>query len=427
MNFNFSFKNYHLKSSTLFSKSKRTKVNNRFILFSDAPAGDEKIPDSFEREKIAKEIATTIHLSKGQMNFLIAGKWGIGKTSVLRLIKRNLKGVKHIWFSPWKYSGSSEGAVAISRSFMTILANELGKSYVAKDLYVKKQVVSERNVFTQIITLIPIIIRYLLYLAIIFLVLFSIRSFLLNVFPSISNPINNFLKERDPLAVLGIISAFLALPPLGQYFISKIREQGEIEKTSSPELFEIKFNELIDRTLRIKWLQMGLSFWEETLSKTFLSFLGKPLINLLFHKRDYSFLKQDKLVIFIDDLDRCNNKEVYEFLTGMKTFFEHPRVYYIIAADIEELRNKIHKEGLDEESGEYLRKIIQIDWNVPNLRRDEIKEFIKKLLKSANAFKTLEPYEDQIVTILGLNPSPRKIKYYLRRLLFLLNFEKGNK
>lgn len=418
MKFNFSFKNFNLSFKPLFSNANRLRSDDRFVLFPDTAAGDEECPDCFKREKIAKEIATTINLSKGQMNFLISGDWGVGKTTLLKLIKKNLGNIKCFWFSPWKYSGSSEGAVAISRALLTQLANIFGKTHIIKDLYIKKQVENERNIFTQIIMLISLLLRYLIYISIIFLILYIIWLFLPKVVPEASEFIKNFIKNRDPLVVLGAISAILALPPLGQYFVNKIKEQGEIEKPISPELFESKFKILIDQTIKNKWLQKIISVWEETLSNTFLSFLGEPLTNIIFYNGPLSILKNRKIVIFIEDLDRCNDdgREVKQFLSGMKTFFDHPMVYYVVAADVNKLRDKISGK-----EPEFLRKIIQIDWNVPSLRKNEIRDFVEELLKSANALNELEHYKDQIISIFQLNPNPRKIKYYLRRLLFLLN------
>lgn len=108
-----------------------------------------------------------------------------------------------------------------------------------------------------------------------------------------------------------------------------------------------------------------------------------------------------------------------EFLTGMKTFLEDRKVYYVIAADVDKLRDKASGEG-----PEFLRKIIQIDWNVPKLNEEEREVFIKKLLQESHAEEDLIDIK-QVSYLFGLTPNPRKIKYYLRRLLFLLNYEES--
>jgi len=404
-----------IKLKQVFIGKGSTRKPKRFILFSDSSAGDVKIPDTFHREKIAEEIARTILSSDGQMNFLVSGEWGIGKTSILNLISKNIKqkGIKFIWFSPWKYSGSKEEANAISRVFLTVLAQNLGKSIILRDLYIKRQIENDRNLITQLITLVQLIFVYLLYLGVIFLILLLINPIVLNFvsYAKFLPPLEKILNIIGEENNLGIISAILALPPLGQYFLSKIIEKGETEKISSPELFENVFSSLVERSVSIRWIQEMASFWEEVVSKTWLSFLGTPLTNLLY---SISVFKIKKLIIFVDDLDRCDVLEIQEFLTGMKTFLDHKNVYYVIAADKSKLGDI-----------DFLRKIVQIDWNVPFLTKDQILFYLNSLLNEAGAIAELKSDVEEIKSILMLYPNPRRIKYYLRRLLFELNIEKA--
>lgn len=397
------------------------KKENTYTLFPDTPAGDEEFPDILGRDKIAEKVSFAIRKSRGQINFLIAGEWGIGKTTILKKIKSDLNnyGIKTVWFSPWKYSGSKEAANAISKAFLTLLSEGFGKRSEIKELYIKKQIESERNLVSQIITLIPILIRYVLYTSVVFLFFILLK----NIFPPFSdflNKITNSLKFEDRINLLVAASAILALPPLGEYFIAKIRQKGEVEKVSSPELLEKKFKNLISETVSNRTLQVFLSIWEDTFDSTFLWFLGKPLTNKIFYRGLLSFLCIKRLVVFVDDLDRCEEGEVKEFLTGMKTFLDDRKVYYVIAADIDKLRDKTSKE-----EPEFLRKIVQIDWNVPNLNGKERELFIKNLLQEAGAQEDLIDIK-QVAYLFGLTPNPRKIKYFLRRLLFLLNYEESS-
>lgn len=416
MNFKPKFGSLKEKNNS-FSK----KGVNMYTLFSDAPAGDETFPDILGREKIAEKVSHAIRKSKGQINFLIAGEWGIGKTTILKKIVSDLKyyGIKTVWFSPWKYSRTQEGSNAISRAFLTKLAEELGKTHEIKELYVKKQIENERNLPSQLITLIPILFRYFLYATVVFLFFLLLKE-ILPPFSYLLNRISKSLKQEDQINILLSASALFALPPLGEYFISRIRERGEIDKISSPELLEIKFKSIITETVSLRPIQKLLSLWEETFSSTFLWFIGKPLTRCIFYKGVFHTLKINKLVIFVDDLDRCENDEVKEFLTGMKTFLENSKVYYVIAADIDKLRGKTIKE-----EPEFLRKIVQIDWNVPNLNEKERELFIKNLLQEAGAREDLIDIK-QVAYLFGLTPNPRKIKYFLRRLLFLLNYEESS-
>lgn len=389
----------------------------RFILFSDASAGKE-IPDSLERDVVAKEIASTIDDSDGQINFLISGEWGIGKTSVLNLIENNLPKIRCIRFSPWKYSSSSQGSSAISRAFITVLAKALNNNTSNEELYISKQVENEKNFFNQILTLVFIVVRYIIYALVVFYTIRFIYDFLpifFKYFPLSKTIFSLFPKDtKDRLTIISIISGILALPPLGQYFISKVKEQGQLEKINSPELFEQKFKDLINHSVRFTCIQLPLNFIGQLFYKTPLSILGKPLTDKL-SETILSKLRYKKIVIFIDDLERCEDHEIKEFLSGMKTFFDHDRIYYVIAADIDKL-----KDSISDGEPDFLRKIIQIDWNVPYLNKAEIKQFVSSLLQTSGLTEADFNLE-QIIHILQINPVPRKIKYYLRRLLFILN------
>lgn len=400
-----------------------TDDNNSFYtLFGDSPAGDSEYPDILERDKIAKVISHSIKNSQSQVNFLVAGEWGIGKTSILNKIADDLRGssTKSIWFSPWRYSGSRDKSHAISTAFLTKLSEEFGKTNEVKELYIKRHIESERNWVSQLILLAAVLFRYFLYGAVIASLLWLIWL-LLSLSPKLSELAETLLTTlpvKDRLALLISASALLALPPLGEYFLNKIREKAEMERMTSPELIERKFKSLIEQSVKFRTWQRILSWWEETVSKTPAFFLGKS-VTQIFYKCD--FLRIKKVVVFIDDLDRCEDEEVKEFLTGMKTFLEHRRLYYIIAADVDKLRDKANKD-----EPEFLRKIVQIDWNVPPLSRDELKKFIRYLLEQAGAEKDFVDIE-RVAYLFSLNPNPRKIKYYLRRLLFLVNYERATR
>ncbi len=407
-----------LKLKPLLSRHKKPLQDEspvRYKLFSDQSAGSDTVPDRLERDRIAHNVADTVSSSSGAINFLIAGEWGIGKTSILNSIETMLasQGIYSVWFSPWQYSGTGDRANAISRAFLTQLANRLGKSYVCKELYIKRQIESERSIVTQLIMLIQLLVTYMVFLA----VIFSALSLLQKYVPLLGGLLNNIVQAyglKDRSQLLLSLSAIFALPPLGQYFLQKIREKGEVEKVTSPELLETKFNIIVHESVRCRWLQIILSWWEAVLADTPLYFMGQPLHRKLFYRQPFTY---EKLVIFVDDLDRCEQQEVQEFLLGMKTFLGHPKIYYVIAADREKLKSKAN-----DEEPEFLRKIVQLDWNVPYLKSDQIERFIRHLLLEAGAPESLIDAKDAAY-MFRVEPNPRKIKYYIRRLLFLLNYE----
>jgi hypothetical protein len=81
--------------------------------------------------------------------------------------------------------------------------------------------------------------------------------------------------------------------------------------------------------------------------------------------------------IFIDDLDRCDEKYVVELLEGIQTLFRYAQVFYVVAADIRWLRAsykeayKVFSGSVDEPGNPldhlFMGKIFQLSVPVPNV------------------------------------------------------------
>jgi len=75
----------------------------------------------------------------------------------------------------------------------------------------------------------------------------------------------------------------------------------------------------------------------------------------------------DKLIIFVDDLDRCRPDYAIEVLECIKHFFHVPGLVFVLAIDIDQITESIRKiYGISDANEGYLRKFI--DWQV-NLPR----------------------------------------------------------
>lgn len=139
-----------------------------------------------------------------------------------------------------------------------------------------------------------------------------------------------------------------------------------------------------------------------------------------------------RLVVFIDDLDRCLPEKAIEVLEAIKLFLDVPGCVFLIAADrkvIErgiQVRYKSFLAGLKgEESAEelarrlpitgddYLEKIVQLPFHLPPLREGLVEKFI-------------EEHEPQLpegcaaIFSQGVEPNPRKVKRTLNIFRFLL-------
>ncbi|NQE45362.1 hypothetical protein C5S31_04990 [ANME-1 cluster archaeon GoMg2] len=92
---------------------------------------------------------------------------------------------------------------------------------------------------------------------------------------------------------------------------------------------------------------------------------------------------EGKLVVFIDDLDRCISEKTIDILEAIKLFLNVPLSVFVIGADKTRIEDGIiDKYGEKSESwaGDYLEKIVQIPFDLPPLRKEVITEqFIQGL------------------------------------------------
>ncbi len=107
-------------------------------------------------------------------------------------------------------------------------------------------------------------------------------------------------------------------------------------------------------------------------------------------KFENELLKEDnksKLVVFIDDLDRCEPENVLSLLSFIKLFFTYTnRTLYFCGIDKKAVENSVKiKYGDVIKSEEYLEKIFDISFNMP--KYFDIKKMINYYLKEENGIK----------------------------------------
>lgn len=99
--------------------------------------------------------------------------------------------------------------------------------------------------------------------------------------------------------------------------------------------------------------------------------------------------KIDRLVIFIDELDRCRENTILETLEAMKLFMFTGKVAFIIGADERHISYAVKSkfkdvEGIQIDIGkEYLEKLVQYPIHIPRMDIDETEVYIASLLLSA--------------------------------------------
>ncbi|HJW84319.1 MAG TPA: P-loop NTPase fold protein, partial [Anaerolineae bacterium] len=122
--------------------------------------------------------------------------------------------------------------------------------------------------------------------------------------------------------------------------------------------------------------------------------------------KDHFVTKDRRLVVFIDDLDRCLPEKAIGVLEAIKLFLDAPGCAYLIGADRDVIEQGIrvkYGDSIPITGGSYLEKIIQIPFHLPPLQDKRIADFIEQYDQSV-------PQDCREIMASGIEPNPRKVK-----------------
>lgn len=135
---------------------------------------------------------------------------------------------------------------------------------------------------------------------------------------------------------------------------------------------------------------------------------------------------KNRVVVFVDDLDRLQPGKAVELLEVLKLFLECQQCVFVIAVDYDVVTRGIRqKYGLDvsEEKGKsFFDKIIQLPFKVPIAQYD-IKNYVSEMLSNMNmatADDDIELYVHLIHSSIGLNPRSIKRLFNTYQLLDII-------
>lgn len=82
-----------------------------------------------------------------------------------------------------------------------------------------------------------------------------------------------------------------------------------------------------------------------------------------------------KYIVFIDDIDRLNNKEIRLLIQLVKAVCDFPNVVYVLSFDRDIVANALKEEqGID--GYVYLEKIIQLSISMPEIRKEDLQHYL---------------------------------------------------
>jgi hypothetical protein len=134
-----------------------------------------------------------------------------------------------------------------------------------------------------------------------------------------------------------------------------------------------------------------------------------------------------RIVVFVDDLDRCTAEKALEVIESIKAFMDIEGVVFVIAMDYDSISKVIEKKfGDNTISGkDYLQKIVQVPFPIPTWHdgweEDEITASISQMITSnlgdLRLAKELSKSENVKIMIKGIQLNPRQIKRFVNKVI----------
>jgi len=127
--------------------------------------------------------------------------------------------------------------------------------------------------------------------------------------------------------------------------------------------------------------------------------------------------KDGRLIVFVDDLDRCHIDNILDMLEAIKMFLTAKNVIFVLTVDMKKIerawRLRYKSEEASIEGLEHIEKIFPIKLSLPPKNLKEIKKYVEKMCSSLSK-------SEQEIIVNACPPNPRKIKRIINLAYFVL-------
>ena len=332
-------------------------------ILSDQPANEDRLGFEPYARTLAEIVAAPG--TRTPLTIGVFGSWGLGKTSLMRMVQRWLEDnadpdfpVRTVWFNAWLYSRER----ALWRALISRVIDG------ARGFPTLDQEAQER--------------------------LNHLESRIYGA----TSPAGGHLV-LPPGALAGLEGA--ALPPL--MGLELLRRQAE----------RVGDEDGVHR------LRVSAADVEGSEART----RRDQIAALDDFRRQFEALSKDcivdrgRLVVFVDDLDRCLPDRAVEVLEAVKLFLDVPGCVFLLGIAREVIEEGIRVRYRDYETmdgAQYLEKIIQIPFSLPPIAPEAVEAYVQEVT-GAN----LPDPRCELVFAVGLDPNPRRIKRTLNIFLLL--------
>lgn len=333
-----------------------------------------KTDDAFGHQDFANALRSLIESEHNQPPYSIGllGPWGTGKSTIKSLYLKDLQDdattssrgkkrsqrIKALTFNAWRYGGSSD----IKRALLRHVFLELGGSdqTLKDELYnqIKSTFLKQRtwkDIWFEVYekgvwNLIPVVVFLIILFSMVLITKF-------------------WLGVNDPTA-LGIISLSFSLAGA---FVTKYL--GDAATFLIPRY---------SRATRIEMPKTSAEEYEELLVNQIAKFKKS-------HK------SYERLVIFVDDLDRLSAHEMLDGLDAIRVFMDLPQdvlgIIFVISCDENRIAEALKRRQINsdlpgavitrDDAGKYLDRIFQFRLEIPPFPKQDMRNFALRHLKGA--------------------------------------------
>ena len=333
--------------------------SDRTIDYFRDRALDTKDEDKFKHLHYVEVLKDILLKSETPINIGLYGKWGVGKSSIVHMLKetiindKELKEFKYVEIDAWGLSRAS-----LQQEILEEINIQLdGKAYQQHEIEDKLYNVQQIDAY-DLSTL-----RKFWWLWIVVgigLVLFGL---------------DENIDIVTKLSTIGLSSILALLLPLTRLFVGTSRRI--IPKTTSSLKFKEIYKKITDES-------------------------------------------EKKIVVVVDNLDRCNDEIAVELLGLIQTFMVKKNCINILACDdeaiITHLRNVKGDQYTDKDGNEFLSKFFQVTLRIPPFIGENLEKYTEDLMNRRSV-----PFKRFVrqVLISGAVENPRKINQFLNNAVAL--------
>ena len=344
------------------------------LFLSDEPI-KELTEDVLGHKAFVETLYRCVKDCDSKINIGLFGRWGVGKTSIINLLIKKFESddqkIKSFFFDAWKYSHGS-------------LPQELVLTLNNKERGIPDQERLEREIY-------------------------CVQE---EEVPPIKEELQKTLRRIWSQCRIYIISTLVLLALFMSLFYS-----GLITSSLYTSLIFVVFlpmivylvKEVNSATITIptaKIKTLPTKFDAERLEKQF-----NQIVDGIIKKKN----RADKLVIVIDNLDRCSSEAAIEMLEAIKTLMGHEKCVYLFPCDDNALINHLVsvRKYEQKDAREFLRKFFQTSLTIPSFLGQDLEEFASSQL---SALETEYSQEVLQVIVSAFMENPRRIKQFLNNL-----------